>query len=139
MDHGQKTENETIDALLESIKHEDGQDGVTPTELPTISVRPSEESEMHGEGSASNPLRGEVLRNVKLKVKVELGRTRMALHKALSLAPGSVVELGKDSGDFVEILVNSIPIARGQIMVVDNRFCVRIAEIITTPDMGITS
>ncbi len=136
MEHGHTSENETIDALLESIKVGEGREAIEPADLPKIDTTPSETTgEVEGD-SALNPLRKEVLQNVKLKVKVELGRTRMALRKALDLSPGSVIELGKEKEDLVEILVNSIPIARGQVLVVDDRFCVRIAEIVTTSGDG---
>lgn len=128
MQHGRETENDTIDALLETIRQEDGDTAPAEEAFPELP------SKADGAEGAGEPLRDDVLHGVKLRVKVELGRTRMALKRALDLSCGSIVELDKTPGETVEILVNSIPIARGRVLVVDGRFCVRIEEIITTLD-----
>jgi len=72
----------------------------------------------------------EILNDVDLNVKVELGRTRLAVNEILHLTNGYVVELDKLAGDPVDILVNEQLIARGEVLVVNDNFCVRINEII---------
>lgn len=72
----------------------------------------------------------ELLRDVELDVKIELGRAEMAIEDILRLQNGSVVELNKLAGDPVDVLVNEQLIARGEILVVNDNFCVRINEII---------
>ncbi|MCH9021327.1 MAG: flagellar motor switch protein FliN, partial [Planctomycetes bacterium] len=72
----------------------------------------------------------ELLRDVELNVKIELGRSEMTIDEILKLGNGSVVELDKLAGDPVDILVNEQLIARGEVLVLNENFCVRINEII---------
>ncbi|MEW6253851.1 MAG: flagellar motor switch protein FliN [Planctomycetota bacterium] len=74
----------------------------------------------------------ELLDDVELDVKVELGRTSMYIEDVLRLGPGSVVELDKLAGDPVDIYVNERLIARGEVLVLNDNFCVRINDI-TSP------
>ncbi|MBN2063452.1 MAG: flagellar motor switch protein FliN [Sedimentisphaerales bacterium] len=72
----------------------------------------------------------DILSDVELDVKVELGRAEMEVQQVLSLAAGSVVELNKLAGDPVDILVNEQLVARGEVLVINDNFCVRINEIV---------
>ncbi len=76
----------------------------------------------------------DLLKDVDLNVKIELGRTKMLIEDVLKLAEGSVVELDKLAGDPVDIFVNEQLVARGEVLVLNENFCVRINEIITTAD-----
>jgi len=71
-----------------------------------------------------------LLLDVPLKLTVELGRTTKLVKEILALAPGSVVELDKLAGEAVDILVNEKLIAKGEVVVIDENFGVRITEII---------
>ncbi len=73
----------------------------------------------------------EMLMDVSLQVMVELGRTRMTLRQILDLQKGSVVELNRVAGDVVDIYVNDKMVARGEVVVVDDKFGVRITELIS--------
>ena len=77
---------------------------------------------------AGHPL--ELLSDVELGVTVELGRTRMLLREILQLAPGSVIELDRAAGGPVDLLVNNTLIARGEVVVIDEEFGIRITEVI---------
>ncbi len=70
-----------------------------------------------------------LLRDVNLNVKVELGRTRMFVEDVLRLNEDSVIELDKLAGDPVDIYVNDRHVARGEVLVVNENFCVRVSEI----------
>jgi flagellar motor switch protein FliN/FliY len=72
----------------------------------------------------------DLLSDVNLNVKIELGRTRMVVEDVLKLAEGAVVELDKLAGDPVDVYVNERHIARGEVLVLNDNFCVRINEII---------
>ncbi|MGN6367769.1 MAG: flagellar motor switch protein FliN [Phycisphaerae bacterium] len=76
----------------------------------------------------------DLLKDVDLNVKIELGRTKMLIEDVLKLAEGSVVELDKLAGDPVDIFVNEQLVARGEVLVLNENFCVRINEIVTTVD-----
>lgn len=73
----------------------------------------------------------ELIRDVELDLKIELGRTQMHLEDVLKLHKGSVVPLEKLAGDPVDIFVNGRLIARGEVLVLNDNFCVRVAELIT--------
>jgi flagellar motor switch protein FliN len=73
----------------------------------------------------------DLLMDVMLQVVVELGRTRMPLRQVLDLQQGSVVELDRLAGDAVDVYVNERLIARGEVVVVDDKFGVRITELIS--------
>lgn len=74
------------------------------------------------------------LLDIPLDVTVELGRTRMIINKMLQLTQGSVVELDKAAGEPVEIFVNDKLLGKGEVIVVNERFGVRITEIISQAD-----
>ena len=73
----------------------------------------------------------DLLKDVDLNVKIELGRTRMLIEDVLRLAEGSVVELDKLAGDPVDVYVNDQLVARGEVLVLNDNFCVRIGEIVS--------
>ncbi len=72
----------------------------------------------------------EMLHGVAMEVTVELGRTRMAVRDLLALAPGAVLELDRAAGSPADLLVNGRLIARGEVVVVDEDFGLRVTEII---------
>jgi flagellar motor switch protein FliN/FliY len=74
----------------------------------------------------------DLLMDVTLRVTVELGRTRMQLARILELQHGSVVELDRLAGDPVDVFVNDRMVARGEVVVVDDKFGVRIIEMVSS-------
>lgn len=70
-----------------------------------------------------------LLLDVPLQVTVELGRTRLRIRNVLELVPGSIVELDKLAGEPVDVLVNGKQIARGEVVVIDEEFGVRITDV----------
>lgn len=83
--------------------------------------------------SETEAKRVSMLNDVQLRVRVELGRTRMLVEDVLKLGDGAVVELDKIAGDPVDIYVNDRLLARGEVLVLNDCFCVRVSEVIT-PD-----
>lgn len=71
------------------------------------------------------------LLDIPLEVTVELGRTKLIINDMLQLTQGSVVELSKNAGETVEIYVNHKLLGKGEVIVVNDRFGVRITEIIS--------
>jgi flagellar motor switch protein FliN/FliY len=76
----------------------------------------------------------DMLLDVSLQVSVELGRTRLQIRDILQLGPGSIVELDKQAGEAVDILVNDKPIAKGEVIIIDENFGVRLTSITSVPD-----
>ncbi len=74
----------------------------------------------------------DLLLDVSMRVTVELGRTRMQLAQILELQHGSVVELDRLAGDPVDIFVNDCMVARGEVVIVDDKFGVRITEMVSS-------
>ena len=72
----------------------------------------------------------DLLKDVNLNVKIELGKCQMVVEDILSLTDGSVVSLDKLAGDPVDVLVNEKLVARGEVVVINDVFCVRVTEIL---------
>ena len=72
----------------------------------------------------------DLLRDVELDLKIELGRTHMYLEDVLRLSKGAVVPLDRLAGDPVDIYVNGRLIARGEVLILNDNFCVRVAELV---------
>jgi flagellar motor switch protein FliN/FliY len=77
-----------------------------------------------------------ILMDINLQVAVELGRARMTVKEVLSLGPGSVVELDKLAGEPVDLRVNDQLVARGEVVVIDDKFGIRVTEILAAPALG---
>jgi flagellar motor switch protein FliN/FliY len=73
----------------------------------------------------------DLLHDVEMEVSAELGRTRMSVRELLSLSPGAVVELDRAAGSPADLLVNGRLIARGEVVVIDENFGIRITEIVS--------
>lgn len=90
-----------------------------------------------GSASTPGPRRGiEMLNEVDMEVTVELGRTRMTLRDLLALSPGNVLELDRAAGSPADLLVNGHLIARGEVVVIDEDFGLRVTEILETATAG---
>ncbi len=72
-----------------------------------------------------------VLLDIDMKLTVELGRARMKIRDIMNLSPGAVVELGKAPNEPVDIMVNGVLLARGEVVVVDEQFAVRISKLLS--------
>ena len=73
----------------------------------------------------------DLILDIPLKVTVELGRTKMLVSELLNLGQGSVIELNKLAGEPMEVLVNDKLVARGEAVVVNEKFGVRLTDIIS--------
>lgn len=100
-----------------------------PTEPPE-GLTPFQFQEFSRSPSSKDRASLDLLQDVELDVKIELGRTEMYLEDVLKLRRGSVVALDKLAGDPVDIYVNGRLIARGEVLVLNDNFCVRVAELI---------
>jgi flagellar motor switch protein FliN/FliY len=78
-----------------------------------------------------------LLHDVEMGVTAELGRRRMTVRDLLSLTPGAVIELDRAAGSPVDVLVNGTLIARGEVVVIDEEFGIRISEIVAGVEAGV--
>jgi len=103
-----------------------------PPETPT-QVRRAEFEAFDSEETAAKPQRNiDLLLDVSLPVAIELGRTQMSIKEILDLGSGSIVELDKLAGEPVDILINNRPLAKGEVVVLDEHFGVRITSLVST-------
>jgi len=129
---------ETIDTVNETPP----QDAAPVVETPPV----EEKTTTHGDEMSSgedNTLEDDlaaaapdvqnigVLLDIDMKVTVELGRATMKIRDIMNLSPGSVVELGKSPAEPVDILVNGVLLARGEVVVADEQFAVRINKLLS--------
>lgn len=77
------------------------------------------------------PRNFDLLLDIPLEVTVEIGRTRLAIRELLQLGPGSVVELAKLAGETLDVLINGKAIARGEAVLVNDKFGVRLTDVIS--------
>lgn len=99
-------------------------------QIDAPAARPFELEDLIGSGSPPEKASIDLLRDVDLDLKIELGRTHMILEDVLKLRKGSVVTLDKLAGDPVDLYVNGRIVARGEVLVLNDNFCVRIAELV---------
>ena len=98
---------------------------------PSPKPAPFDVPELQTANTAAVQAQGiDLLRDVELDVKIELGRSRMLIDDVLRLTEGSVVELDKLAGDPVDVFVNDRLVARGEVLVLNDNFCVRIGDIV---------
>ena len=90
-----------------------------------------ESGEAAAAGAPGEHRRLDLLLDVPLDLSVELGRARMTVQDLLGLGPGSVIELDKIAGEALDILVNDRLVARGEAVVVNDKFGVRITDIVS--------
>lgn len=82
------------------------------------------------DAQTQSPQSIDLLGEVEMDLRIELGRTRMRLEEVLQLRGGSVVALDKLAGDPVDIFVNGRLIARGEVLVMNDNFCIRVTELV---------
>lgn len=70
------------------------------------------------------------LSEVPIDLTVEIGRARMTVGETLELRPGSIITLNRMAGEPVDLLVNGTPIARGEVVVIDEQFGVRVTDVV---------
>lgn len=119
-----------IDSLLEQAQSHLASLDEPAAQLPP-GVKPFELQDLFGAAPANEQASLDLLRDVQLDLKIELGRTQMHLEDVLRMKQGAVVTLDKLAGDPVDIYANGRLIARGEVLVLNDNFCVRVAELIS--------
>lgn len=94
-------------------------------------VRPAEFMPLNIGESTPMPGNIDLVVDIPVRITVELGRTRKTIGEILSMGPGAVVELNKMAGEPVDVLVNGKLIARGEVVVIDESFGIRLTEIVS--------
>ena len=122
---------EDVNQEDEPVKDEGADEGASETAVEEKEEVVDEEgSETAGEESGE-PASLDLILDIPLAVTVELGRSKMLINDLLQLGQGSVVELTKLVGEPLEVLVNDKLVARGEVVVVNEKFGVRLTDIVT--------
>lgn len=98
--------------------------------IDRVAPKPFQLEELIGTGGPPEKCSIDLLSDVDLDLKIELGRTHMQLEEVLKLRRGSVITLDKLAGDPVDIFVNGRMVARGEVLVLNDNFCVRVAQLL---------
>ncbi len=116
----------------EPVKDEDAGEGAGETAVEEKEEVVDEEGSAETAGEESGePASLDLILDIPLAVTVELGRSKMLINDLLQLGQGSVIELTKLVGDPLEVLVNDKLVARGEVVVVNEKFGVRLTDIVT--------
>jgi flagellar motor switch protein FliN/FliY len=133
-------DQDEIDAILKGAMNNSQQDAdnIEPNEDETKSENQQDiESNNRSDEVDSAIMKNysgtniDILLDVPLEVSVELGRTKLVIKDLIQLGPGSIIELDKLIGEPVDLLVNDNLIARGEVVVFDENFGIRITDIVT--------
>jgi flagellar motor switch protein FliN/FliY len=125
----------SVDSLLDQAQAALARIDEPAAPLPP-GVKPFEYANLAGAKPVNERASLDLLRDVQLDLTIELGRTRMHLEDVLRLNEGAVVTLDKLAGDPVDIYANGRLIARGEVLVLNDNFCVRVAELISEEAEG---
>lgn len=133
VNEGDASEDDAEEAMLKMLADLPEENGkVNPDDINFgPSVSDAEFQQLQQPVSNSEAKNIDLLLDVDLPVSIELGRTKLSISDILSLGPGSVVELNKLAGEPVDLLVNNKVVAKGEVVVVDENFGLRITQLIT--------
>ena len=102
-----------------------------------VNVQPAQFTAFAGGGMSSyQPENIDLIMDVPLEVTVELGRTTKSISDILDLGPGKIIELNKIAGEPIDVLVNGKHVAKGEVVVIEESFGVRITEIVNATKVG---
>jgi len=104
---------------------------MTGMDSASSAMKTASPSSGSGSSSGKSAKNLDFILDVPLEITVELGRTRMAVNELLKLGQGSVIELEKAAGDTLEVLANQRLIARGEVVAVNEKYGIRLTEIIS--------
>ncbi|MDR2527626.1 MAG: flagellar motor switch phosphatase FliY [Synergistaceae bacterium] len=99
---------------------------------PLVDVRPAEFTPLVSKGAHGAPSNIDLIADIPVRVTVELGKTRKNISDILGMSTGSIIELDKMAGEPVDVLVNGKLVARGEVVVIDENFGVRVTEVLNT-------
>ena len=99
-----------------------------------VNVQPAQFQAFNGSMPVNyGPENIDLIMDVPLEVTVELGRTSKSISEILDFAPGKIIELNKLAGEPIDVLVNGKYVAKGEVVVIEESFGVRITEIVNAP------
>ncbi|MEZ6095527.1 MAG: FliM/FliN family flagellar motor switch protein [Pirellulaceae bacterium] len=128
-DEEQATDANEQDAASATVDESQAAEGQTGTESDGVEIQEAEFPSLQPD---ANPKPGPDLNrfhDVQVSISAELGRTKLSINKLLQLGAGSVVELNRSINSPVELVAQGVPLASGEVVVVNDCFAIRIREI----------
>ncbi|MDR0303862.1 MAG: flagellar motor switch protein FliN [Chitinispirillales bacterium] len=122
---------EKYSPLLNQVKNEESTVSQTSNVSTAAMQSPDNNTVANSFSSRAPKVNVDMLLDIELEVTIELGRTDIAIKRVLDLAPGSLVELDRLAGEPVELLVNNKIVAKGEVVVIDENFGVRIISLVS--------
>lgn len=101
---------------------------------PSPSPAPASFPSLDGGGAAPAPKNIDFILDIPMQVTVQVGSTKMVIRELLQLGQGSVIELEKLAGEPMEVLVNNKLVARGEVVVVNEKFGIRLTDVISAAE-----
>lgn len=127
-----KSEPQPVRQSIETQRPTAAPESPKRPKTPPVEAKPVQFAPLQPQATPSVPPKNiDLILDIPLKVTVELGKAEMYIRDILNLGPGSIIELDKLAGEPVEVLVNGKPVARGEVVVIDENFGVRITDIIS--------
>jgi flagellar motor switch protein FliN/FliY len=105
-----------------------------PATAPSPSPAPASFPSLDGGGAAPAPKNIDFILDIPMQVTVQVGSTKMVIRELLQLGQGSVIELEKLAGEPMEVLVNNKLVARGEVVVVNEKFGIRLTDVISAAE-----
>ncbi len=118
-------------AMLEELPEDESSASPEDINFDETPVAKAEFQQLSQPAGKAEPKNIDILMDINLPISIELGRTKMSIADILGLGPGSVVELNKLAGEPVDVLVNHKIVAKGEVVVIDENFGVRITQLMT--------
>ncbi len=118
-------------SMLEELPQEENSASADDINFSSASVSKAAFQQLSQPAGSGEQRNIDLLMDVSLPVSIELGRTKMSIADILALGQGSVVELNKLAGEPVDLLVNQKVVAKGEVVVVDENFGLRITQLVT--------
>jgi flagellar motor switch protein FliN/FliY len=106
----------------------------TSTPAPAVPVAPASFPSLDGGATASAPKNIDFILDIPMQVTVQVGSAKMVIRELLQLGQGSVIELEKLAGEPMEVLVNNKLVARGEVVVVNEKFGIRLTDVISAAE-----
>lgn len=131
------TDSEKPDTPEEQDAPDAGQaaEGEAPNTGASDSFEAADFQQVDGNGRAGGPRPDvELILDVPVTLALEVGRTEMTIGKLLNLSQGAVVELDRNAGEPLDVIVNGALVARGEIVVVNDKFGIRLIDIVAPSD-----
>ena len=105
-----------------------------PAAAPSATAAPAAFPPLDGGGAAPAPKNIDFILDIPMQVTVQVGSTKMVIRELLQLGEGSVIELEKLAGEPMEVLVNNKLVARGEVVVVNEKFGIRLTAVISAAE-----